>query len=132
MKILAKQKISLFLPVLLALSALTAEARAQESATIQLFRRSFLPLVATIEAGGEIHFVWQAGEHFIRSGLSSRPEDDPGALFEGVVDEANPVLTVRFDTPGDYAFFDDLNEQTGGVGTITVLGSAICSQIATF
>lgn len=93
---------------------------AQEAAEIQLFNRAFLPTQVTIDAGGQVTWTLVEGEHVITSGLSSSPDDRPGELFEVVVNEENPVFTFTFDTPGDYPFFDALNEQAGGVGVITV------------
>ncbi len=106
------------------LTLLSNGAWAQKEAEISLFRRAFLPTTLTIEAGGTVTWVWEAGTHMITSGASSNPEDQPGELFEQLVDENNPTFSFTFSEPGNYSFFDAENEQAGGVGVITVLSDA--------
>lgn len=98
---------------------------AQEEASVRMFEQAFLPTQVTIINGGTVTWEWRDGDHVVTSGQSSNAEDNPGALFEGAVDATNPSFSFRFDIPGNYPFFDGLNEQSGGVGTVTVLSDAI-------
>jgi len=94
-------------------------------AAIQMLDQSFFPLFVEIPVGGEVTWEWISGEHRVKSGASSNPEDHPGELFDAPVDNAHPTFTYRFSEPGNYPFFDGLHEQTGGTGMVTVLSDAM-------
>ena len=100
-----------------------------EDATIDLFTNSFTPTAVTIRAGGTVTWKWRRGTHEIASGASSDPQDAPGALFDATVDEAHPIFSFRFDTPGTYAFFDRRHEQAAGSGDVTVVSEAITFRV---
>lgn len=81
-----------------------------ETKSIDLFQSAFLPQSVRIQVGDEVVWVWQKGTHTIASG---RPDgepgspDEPGKLFEAVVDESHPELRYTFTEPrdGGYPFF---------------------------
>lgn len=117
-------------PLLCALLLLTLPAHLPAGDTgspeneIRMFANAFVPPVRSVRAGETVTWTWVEGEHLVTSGVSSRPEDNPGELFEGRVDEAHPTFSHRFGEPGEFNFFDALNEN-GLVGTITVLTDAM-------
>ncbi len=106
---------ALGLVVMLAVAA--AEADADE--TFTYFEGAFLPTAVTITAGDTITWEWAAGSHTVTSGESSDPEDNPGELFDLVLDEQNPTFSYEFTDAGIYSFFCR-NHETGLVGTIVV------------
>ena len=64
-----------------------------------MFREAFLPQSLTIELGDTVRWAWQRGTHTIASGLPTGAPgtpDEPGALFEGPVDEVNTSFTHSF------------------------------------
>ncbi|MBI4584779.1 MAG: hypothetical protein HY717_12255, partial [Planctomycetes bacterium] len=115
--------------VLAALARAALPAQAPSEAVVEMFNRAFIPTTVSIPAGGTVTWVWKAGSHIVASGASSRPEDHPGELFEAPVDAAHPSFSHQFSTPGDYSFFDRLNEQSGGAGTIIVLSDALTFRV---
>ena len=113
----------------------TPELQAGDAPEVQFFQSSFLPQSVTVERGGIVRFRWVRGEHTVTSG---RPDgeagsiDEPGALFDVELNEANPVFDYQLD--GDVidgvAFFDrnhpaqigfiqvDRDEETVRVGVV--------------
>lgn len=96
-----------------------------DDVTIELFQAAFLPQVVTIDLGDTVTWQWVAGTHTITSGLPNgapgSPEE-PGAIFEATVDQANPTFTYTFTEyqASGYSFFDaDNPNQTGFVQLAT-------------
>lgn len=93
--------------------------------TIELFSSAFLPQSVSIELGDTVTWNWVAGTHLIRSGVPGGTPgtiDEPGAIFEAVVDASNPTFSYTFTTPGvsGYTFHDATNPTQ--IGFIEVLG----------
>ncbi len=105
--------ISIALTLLLAPAAL---ARADE--TVTFYETAFLPSTVNIVQGDSVIFLWEEGSHIVTSGESSDPADNPGELFEELLDEEHPSFSHSFNDPGVYAFFDAKDE--GQIGTIIV------------
>jgi len=86
-----------------AILAVAAPLRSAEE-VIEMFQSSFLPPSVTIELGGTVTWQWVRGIHTVTSGLpdgASGTPDEPGVLFEGPVDELNPVFSHVFVDRGD-------------------------------
>jgi plastocyanin len=60
------------------------------------------------------------GDHTVTSGLSSRPGDHPGELFDVESTDSSPVFEYAFATAGDYPFFCIPHEEMGMKGIIHV------------
>jgi hypothetical protein len=58
--------------------------------------------------------------HTVTSGLSSRPEDRPGALFDVESSDDLPLFVYRFPDPGDYPYFCRPHEDMGMKGRVLV------------
>jgi plastocyanin len=58
--------------------------------------------------------------HTVTSGRSSRPQDNPGALFDEESSDARPIFTYQFGQPGEYPYFCIPHESGGMVGVVRV------------
>ncbi len=68
---------------------------------------AFLPDVSYIFAGDSVKWEHEPNEmfHTVTSGRSSRPVDDPGALFDEESSDARPIFVYRFAEAGDIPYF---------------------------
>ncbi len=78
--------------------------------TIDMFQAAFLPQSLSIQPGDTVRWVWQRGTHTIASGLPDGAPgtvDEPGAIFEGLVDEFHPTFSHTFSEfqADGFAFF---------------------------
>jgi plastocyanin len=82
----------------------------------------FIPGEIYIFEGDSIRWEHELNEgfHTVTSGLSSRPEDHPGALFDAESSNDRPNFTYRFDGAGDYPYFCIPHEDMGMKGVIRV------------
>lgn len=82
----------------------------------------FNPEEAFVFEGDSVRWEHEPNEgfHTVTSGLSSRPENDPGALFDEESSDALPVFVYRFEAAGDYPFFCIPHEDMGMKGMIHV------------
>lgn len=82
----------------------------------------FLPGKIYIFEGDSI--LWEhelnEGVHTVTSGLSSRPEDHPGALFDAESSNDRPNFVYRFAEAGDYPYFCIPHEDMGMKGVVRV------------
>ncbi len=81
---------------------------------IEFFPAAFLPQQITAERGDTVKFIWRGGAHTVTSGLPDGAPGsplEPGALFDVVLDEANPEfeLVIPLEQIGGIAFFDRNN-----------------------
>ena len=83
---------------------------------------AFLPEAAYIFAGDSIQWEHEVNEglHTVTSGLSSRPEDSPGLLFDEESSDALPVFVYRFETAGTSPYFCRPHEAMGMTGAVYV------------
>ncbi len=67
----------------------------------------FLPDRVFIFAGDAVRWEHEPREafHTVTSGLSSRPEDNPGALFDEESSDARPIFVYRFAEAASYPYF---------------------------
>jgi plastocyanin len=80
----------------------------------------FDPPHLTVAAGTTVRWTNKgAVPHTVTSGASSRPADDPGALFDSRL-PAGAVVDVTLTTPGDYPYFCRYHEGMGMAGVVTV------------
>jgi plastocyanin len=120
----------LLLTVLMALCAGPILAGGpDEPATIGMFAQAFLPTQVTVRNGETVTWEWQAGSHIVSSGQPDDGVSPEDRLFRADVNQANPIFTFRFETAGEFSFFDELNVQAGGVGSISVLTDAITHRV---
>ena len=82
----------------------------------------FIPDEIYIFEGDSIRWEHEFNEgfHTVTSGLSSRPEDHPGELFDAESSNDRPNFTYRFDGAGDYPYFCIPHEDMGMKGVIRV------------
>ena len=82
----------------------------------------FVPEVVAIFAGDSIRWEHEPMEafHTVTSGLSSRPEDDPGALFDEESSDDRPIFVYRFAESADYPYFCRPHEQLDMLGLVRV------------
>lgn len=109
---------TLDLVVVVLLVSIPTLAQAEDE-TFTFFDTAFLPTGVNITVGDTVTFQWSSGSHEVFSGESSDPGDNPGELFQGLVNEQNPSFSYTFTLPGVYSFFCGEHE-TGLVGTIIV------------
>src|SRR5262245_47120484 len=95
---------------------------------VKLFEGVFLPATFSIEVGDAVTWSWAEGHHRLVSGTSSQ-DPQAGALFDVAIDPQNPSFTYIFDFPGNFAFFDRLNEDSGQPGNITVVPFAVQLEV---
>jgi plastocyanin len=81
--------------------------RGEISLRVGVVDNIFLPEIATIFEGDSVRWEHEPMEdfHTVTSGRSSRPVDNPGALFDAESSDAKPVFVYRFDLSGDYPYF---------------------------
>ena len=82
----------------------------------------FEPELREIFEGDSIRWVHEPMEmlHTVTSGLSSDPADNPGAHFNEVSSDNDPIFVYLFDTPGEYPYFCIPHETLAMVGLIRV------------
>jgi plastocyanin len=82
----------------------------------------FNPEHAYIFEGDSIRWEHEPMEdfHTVTSGRSSRPQDNPGALFDEESSDLDPIFVYTFEVVGDYPYFCIPHEQMGMTGTIHV------------
>lgn len=83
---------------------------------------AFVPREAFVFEGDTVLWEHEPNEafHTVTSGLSSLPEDSPGALFDEESSEARPTFTYRFDSPGQYPYFCRPHEAMAMNGVVHV------------
>jgi plastocyanin len=113
-------------------SALSEPAFAAER-MVEMFNSSFLPQAVTIQAGDTVSWKWRQGAHTVTSGIPDAPPgspDEPGLLFDQVVDEDAPSFSVVFPEPkeGGVTFF--CREHPAQLGFIEILGGEITLRVA--
>ena len=82
----------------------------------------FEPELVEIFEGDSVRWNHEPMEmlHTVTSGLSSDPQDNPGALFNEVSSDSNPVFVYLFDTAGEYPYFCIPHETLAMVGLVRV------------
>lgn len=82
----------------------------------------FIPEEVFIFAGDSVKWEHEFMEdfHTVTSGLSSRPEDNPGALFDVESSCARPIFVYRFESPDTYPYFCRPHETMGMTGKVHV------------
>lgn len=82
----------------------------------------FEPELLEIFAGDSVAWVHEPMEmqHTVTSGLSSDPGDDPGALFDEVSSDSQPIFVFTFAAAGDVPYFCIPHELLGMTGLIRV------------
>jgi plastocyanin len=80
----------------------------------------FDPPLVTIDVGDQVAWNWVEGDHTTTSGSSSDPQHDPGALWDVVIDQVNPIYFHTFSDPGVYDYFCRPHEGAGMKGRVVV------------
>jgi plastocyanin len=82
----------------------------------------FVPEEVYLFEGDSVRWEHETNEgyHTITSGLSSRPEDSPGALFDEESSDARPIFVYRFEQAGEYPYFCRPHEHAGMKGVVRV------------
>jgi len=111
----------------MALSAFAADH------TIDMYQNAFLPQTLEIDLGDVVGWLWQKGSHTVTSGLPDGAPGtpaEPGALFDGVVDEAHPLFRLAFNESreGGYPFF--CRQHPNQIGFIEISTGEISVRIA--
>jgi plastocyanin len=101
--------------------------------TIDMFQSAFLPQTLEIDLGDSVRWVWQKGTHTVTSGLPNGAPgtpDEPGTLFDGVVDASNTSFSLTFDSTrkGGYPFF--CRQHPNQIGFIEISSGEISVRIA--
>jgi plastocyanin len=101
--------------------------------TIDMFQASFLPQSAEIELGQSVEWVWRKGSHTVTSGLpngAAGTPNEPGALFDQVVDEAHPSFTFTFGElrEGGFPFF--CKQHPEQIGFIQIATGEVSFRVA--
>jgi plastocyanin len=83
---------------------------------------AFIPEVLHIFAGDSVRWEHERNEdyHTVTSGLSSLPEDDPGALFDVESSDFLPIFVYRFESSTVLPYFCRPHETMGMTGVIYV------------
>lgn len=87
---------------------------------VDIIDTSFSPQHEQIFQGDQVQWNWIEGIHTVTSGASSDPGDNPGALFDALSTQAQPVFIYQFDDPGLVPYFCIPHEDMGMNGTILV------------
>jgi plastocyanin len=97
-------------------------ATGEETFRVAVVDNMFNPDEISIFAGDTVRWEHEPGEgfHTVTSGLSSKPEDDPGALFDAESSDGNPVFAYRFAGTGDFPYFCRPHEHMGMKGVVRV------------
>lgn len=97
-------------------------ASGQVTVRVAVVDNVFSPEEVFISAGDSILWEHEPMEdyHTITSGFSSRPEDNPGALFDEESTDQFPIFTFQFEAAGDYPYFCIPHEEMGMKGMIHV------------
>ncbi len=79
----------------------------EETVRVGIVDNAFLPDVSYIFAGDSVRWEHEPNEmfHTVTSGRSSRPADNPGALFDEESSNAKPIFVYRFPEAGDNPYF---------------------------
>jgi len=82
----------------------------------------FEPETVEVFEGDSIRWVHEPMEmpHTVTSGLSSDPANNPGALFDEISTDQNPIFVYTFNDPGDCPYFCIPHEILAMVGLIRV------------
>ncbi len=82
----------------------------------------FEPETVEVFEGDSIRWVHEPMEmpHTVTSGLSSNPANNPGALFDEISSDQDPIFVYTFDDPGDFPYFCIPHEFLDMVGLIRV------------
>lgn len=82
----------------------------------------FIPEEVHLFEGDSVRWEHEPNEgfHTITSGLSSRPEDGPGSLFDEESSDSRPVFVHRFEQAGDFPYFCRPHEHAGMTGVVRV------------
>ncbi|MEM7168268.1 MAG: plastocyanin/azurin family copper-binding protein [Planctomycetota bacterium] len=101
---------------LLLLACLLCPAASLRAAdvTIEMFQSAFLPQFVSVELGDTVTWQRVAGTHNLKSGTpngAAGTADEPGAVFDVVLDATNPTFSFSFATyqAGGLSFFDATN-----------------------
>ncbi len=80
------------------------------------------PQAVEIFKDDSVRWVHEPGEmlHTVTSGLSSDPLNNPGALFNAISSDAQPIFVFEFDSPGDFPYFCVPHELLGMIGLVRV------------
>jgi plastocyanin len=100
---------------------------------VEMFQSSFLPQAVTVDAGDAVSWAWRQGTHTVTSGFPDAPPgspDEPGLLFDAVVDEAHPSFSFTFDEPREGGVTYFCRQHPGQVGFIEILGGEISLRVA--
>lgn len=83
---------------------------------------AFLPETVYLFAGDSVRWEHEPNEafHTVTSGRSSRPEDNPGALFDEESSDLKPIFVYRFVEPGGYPYFCRPHESMQMKGVVHV------------
>ncbi|MFN0058631.1 MAG: hypothetical protein ACKVX7_09270 [Planctomycetota bacterium] len=94
----------------------------EETVIVVVLDNVFEPEVVHIFAGDSVRWEHEPGEmlHTVTSGLSSNPADDPGALFDEISSDSQPVFIYQFVASGAVPYFCRPHELDVMVGTIHV------------
>lgn len=87
---------------------------------VEIVDNAFTPEHVYVFAGDSVRWQWIEGTHTVTSGASSSPADNPGALFNAVSTQAQPVFIHVFAVPGVYPYFCLPHEAMGMGGSVTV------------
>lgn len=98
-----------------------------------MFRETFLPQSLTLELGDTVSWVFQRGSHSVTSGRvdgAVGTPDEPGLLFDAIVDEASPVFSFTFNEfrPNGYTFF--CREHPEQIGFLQISSGEISVRVA--
>lgn len=92
------------------------------SVRVAVVDNQFNPAEVFIFEGDTVRWEHEPNEglHTVTSGLSSRPEDGPGALFDAESSDLDPIFAFRFTAAGDQPYFCRPHEHMGMKGAVRV------------
>lgn len=118
--------------LLASLLLLPAVARADDM-VVDMFQSAFLPQAVTIEEGDSVRWQWQRGTHTVTSGLpdgAPGTPDEPGLLFDAVVDEAHPEFLHVYETARADAYPFFCRQHPEQIGLVQVTRGEISFRVA--
>ncbi|MCZ6794388.1 MAG: plastocyanin/azurin family copper-binding protein [Planctomycetota bacterium] len=97
-------------------------SRGETTVRVAVVDNVFIPHEVYIFAGDSILWEHEFMEdfHTVTSGLSSRPEDNPAALFDVESSCAQPIFVYTFERGAVYPYFCRPHESMGMTGTVHV------------
>ena len=101
--------------------------------TIEMFDSIFLPETVSIDVGDTVKWVLFSGDHTVTSGLpDGKPEtvNEPGVLFDGIVNIKNPVFEFTFNEFRKVGFFFFDRNQPGQIGFVKINSGQITVRVA--